>query len=436
MQKAIVAIEDSRFYEHGAIDLKGVLRALNQNAQSGGVSQGASTLTQQYVKNVFVEEAGDDPTKVAQATQQTIGRKIQELKYAIQVEEELGKKKILENYLNITFFGAAGVRRRGRLPALLLQARQGPEPRGGRAARRHRPVAEPLRPGQRRGRRRPSAATPCSSAWPTSTTSPRRRPTRRKETPLGLKVSKPKNGCITAVKGAGFFCDYVREVVPDRPGLRQDQGGPGQGLEPGRPDDPDDAGPAGAEVGPDVDQGPRLQDGRGRHRRHAWSSRAPARSWHGPVAAVRLRQERDRRSTSRSTRTWAARTSASRPARRSSRSWPRPPSSRACRRRRCTPSPYEMHYPSPVADLQRQAVDQHTGDQQLENENESEVGPYAHEGGDGEVGQHLLRAADQRHRPLPGRRRWPTKLGVARADGEQAPRGARRSPSGTQGSRR
>lgn len=99
MQKAIVAIEDSRFYEHGAIDLKGVLRALNKNATSGGVAEGASTLTQQYVKNVFVEEAGDDPAKFAEATQQTLGRKIQELKYAIQVEEELGKKKILENYL-------------------------------------------------------------------------------------------------------------------------------------------------------------------------------------------------------------------------------------------------------------------------------------------------------------------------------------------------
>src|SRR3954454_23322466 len=88
IQKAIVAIEDSRFYEHGAVDLKGVLRALNKNAQSGGVSEGASTLTQQLVKNVAVDEAGDDPTKVAEATQQTIGRKIRELKYAIQLEEE------------------------------------------------------------------------------------------------------------------------------------------------------------------------------------------------------------------------------------------------------------------------------------------------------------------------------------------------------------
>ena len=97
MQKAIVAIEDARFYQHGAVDLKGILRALNKNAQSGGVSEGASTLTQQYVKNVFVEEAGDDPTKVAQATQQTDRRKIKQLKYAIQDEEELGTKKIHEN---------------------------------------------------------------------------------------------------------------------------------------------------------------------------------------------------------------------------------------------------------------------------------------------------------------------------------------------------
>src|ERR1044072_400911 len=105
MRKAIVAIEDSRFYKHGAIDLKGVLRAANRNAQSGGVSQGASTLTQQYVKNVFVEEAGDSKEKFAEATQQSIGRKIKELKYAIQVEKELGKRRILENYLNITYFG-------------------------------------------------------------------------------------------------------------------------------------------------------------------------------------------------------------------------------------------------------------------------------------------------------------------------------------------
>ncbi|WP_105975530.1 transglycosylase domain-containing protein [Streptomyces geranii] len=216
MQKAIVAIEDSRFYEHGAIDLKGVLRALNKNAQSGGVSEGASTLTQQYVKNVFVEEAGDDPTKVAQATQQTIGRKIKELKYAIQVEEELGKKKILENYLNITFFGqqAYGVEAGARryfsrsakdltLPqaALLAGIVQSPS--------RYDPVNDPAEATKRRNTVLQRMAevgdiTPQEAA-------------EAKEKPLGLKVSKPKNGCIVATKGAGFFCDYVREVFLNDP---------------------------------------------------------------------------------------------------------------------------------------------------------------------------------------------------------------------------
>ncbi|WP_328359810.1 penicillin-binding protein [Streptomyces sp. NBC_00445] len=211
MQKAIVAIEDSRFYQHGAVDLKGVLRALNRNAQSGGVAEGASTLTQQYVKNVFVEEAGDDPTKVAQATQQTLGRKIQELQYAIQVEEELGKKKILENYLNITFFGqqAYGVEAAARRyfsksakdlnlqeSALLAGIVQSPS--------RYDPVNDEAEATKRRNTvlQRMADVGDVSQA----------EADKAKEAPLGLKVSKPKNGCITAVKGAGFFCDYVREV--------------------------------------------------------------------------------------------------------------------------------------------------------------------------------------------------------------------------------
>ncbi|RSN51934.1 penicillin-binding protein [Streptomyces sp. WAC 04229] len=211
MQKAIVAIEDSRFYQHGAIDLKGVLRALNKNARSGEVSEGASTLTQQYVKNVFVEEAGDDPTKVAQATQQTLGRKIQELKLAIQVEEELGKKKILENYLNITFFGqqAYGVEAAAQRyfsksakdlniqeSALLAGIVQSPS--------RYDPVNDEAEATKRRN----TVLTRMAQVGDIS----QAEADKAKEAPLGLKVSRPKNGCITAVKNASFFCDYVREV--------------------------------------------------------------------------------------------------------------------------------------------------------------------------------------------------------------------------------
>ncbi|MFJ8944196.1 transglycosylase domain-containing protein [Streptomyces sp. NPDC102395] len=216
MQKAIVAIEDSRFYEHGAVDLKGVLRALNKNARSGEVAQGASTLTQQYVKNVFVEEAGDDPTKVAQAIQQTIGRKIRELKYAIQVEEELGKKKILENYLNITFFGqqAYGVEAASQryfskrakdltLPeaALLAGIVQSPS--------RYDPVNDEAEATKRRNTvlQRMAEVGDVSAADAA----------KAQKAPLGLKVTKPKNGCITAVQGASFFCKYVERVFLSDP---------------------------------------------------------------------------------------------------------------------------------------------------------------------------------------------------------------------------
>ncbi|MFD8078862.1 transglycosylase domain-containing protein [Streptomyces sp. NPDC059718] len=211
MQQAIVAIEDARFYEHGAIDVKGILRALNKNAQEGGVSEGASTLTQQYVKNVFIEEAGDDPTKVQQATQQTIGRKIKEMKYAIQLEQELGKQKILENYLNITFFGeqAYGVEAASRRyfsksakdlslteSALLAGLVQSPS--------RYDPVNDPEEAKKRRDvvLQRMADLKDVTQAEADAA----------KKKPLGLKISQPKNGCITAVNGAGFFCDYVRQV--------------------------------------------------------------------------------------------------------------------------------------------------------------------------------------------------------------------------------
>ncbi|MFI1738616.1 transglycosylase domain-containing protein [Streptomyces sioyaensis] len=211
VQKAIVAIEDARFYEHGAIDLKGILRAVNKNAQSGGVSQGASTLTQQYVKNVFVEEAGDDPDKVAQATQQTIGRKIKELKYAIQVEKELGKQKILQNYLNITFFGqqAYGIEAAAQRyfskhakdlnleeSALLAGLVQSPS--------RYDPVNDPQEATRRRNTvlQRMADLKDVTQAQADAAA----------KKPIKLAVSRPKNGCITATDGAGFFCDYIRKV--------------------------------------------------------------------------------------------------------------------------------------------------------------------------------------------------------------------------------
>ncbi|MFC7218095.1 transglycosylase domain-containing protein [Streptomyces polyrhachis] len=216
MQQAIVAIEDMRFYEHGAVDLKGILRAVNANAQAGTVQEGASTLTQQYVKNIAMEEAGEDQAKLAAATRQTLGRKIRELKLAIQVEQELTKKQILENYLNIAFFGEqaygveAAAQRYYSKPAKDLTV---PEAAMLAGVVQSPSRYDPLNDEQEALKRRNTVidkmvqakyVTPAVAA-------------KAKAKGLGLKFSSPRNGCITAVNGAGFFCDYVRETFLQNP---------------------------------------------------------------------------------------------------------------------------------------------------------------------------------------------------------------------------
>ncbi|GAA2092237.1 transglycosylase domain-containing protein [Microlunatus panaciterrae] len=107
MRQAQLAIEDHRFYEHGALDLKSTLRAFVKNQAASGVAQGGSTITQQYVKMVQIEEAvkKDDDNAVKKAQETTYARKIQELRYAIALEKELSKDQILERYLNIAYYG-------------------------------------------------------------------------------------------------------------------------------------------------------------------------------------------------------------------------------------------------------------------------------------------------------------------------------------------
>jgi membrane peptidoglycan carboxypeptidase len=107
MRQAILAIEDHRFYEHGPLDAQGTLRALISNFAAGGVTQGGSTITQQYVKMVQIEEAKKrgDQAAIEAAQDNTYQRKIRELRYAISVEKALSKDEILERYLNIAYFG-------------------------------------------------------------------------------------------------------------------------------------------------------------------------------------------------------------------------------------------------------------------------------------------------------------------------------------------
>ena len=105
MRKAVVAIEDSRFYEHNGVDLRGMVRAAFTNLGAGEVAQGGSTLTMQYVKNVLVTSAQSKAQQSA-AREDTVTRKLREMRYAMALEKRLTKDEILSRYLNISFYGA------------------------------------------------------------------------------------------------------------------------------------------------------------------------------------------------------------------------------------------------------------------------------------------------------------------------------------------
>ena len=94
LKNAIVAIEDRRFYDHWGFDMTGMARAALVNIQHGRIEEGASTITQQLVKNLFL------------ANEQTFTRKAQELLLALDIENAYSKDEILEMYLNVVYYGA------------------------------------------------------------------------------------------------------------------------------------------------------------------------------------------------------------------------------------------------------------------------------------------------------------------------------------------
>lgn len=93
MKRAIVATEDRRFYDHGALDLVSVTRALVTNYMAGKTLEGGSTIAQQTVKNIFLSH------------DRTLSRKIEELALAVRLEKNYTKDEILELYLNTIYFG-------------------------------------------------------------------------------------------------------------------------------------------------------------------------------------------------------------------------------------------------------------------------------------------------------------------------------------------
>ncbi|MEH0938253.1 penicillin-binding protein [Micromonospora psammae] len=104
MQKAIIAAEDHDFYKHNGVDLNGIARAFVNNQSGTASQQGASTLTMQYVR-LAIAYSATHPADVVAATEDTSGRKLREMRLALQIDEEFSKDEILERYLNIASFG-------------------------------------------------------------------------------------------------------------------------------------------------------------------------------------------------------------------------------------------------------------------------------------------------------------------------------------------
>jgi penicillin-binding protein 1A len=94
MKEAVVAIEDRRFYEHNGVDFQGIARAVWQDVSSGSAQQGASTITQQFVKNALAAQDS-----------RTVFQKLREAALAYHLERQWSKDKILTEYLNEIYFG-------------------------------------------------------------------------------------------------------------------------------------------------------------------------------------------------------------------------------------------------------------------------------------------------------------------------------------------
>ncbi|WP_312858313.1 transglycosylase domain-containing protein [Pseudonocardia pini] len=221
MKAAIVAIEDRRFYEHGGFDPIGAARALVNNS-NGGATQGASTLTEQYVKNYDLYVAAQSDAERRAAVAPSYARKLKEAELAVSLDHDLSKDEILTRYLNLVYFGhgAYGVQAAAQAyfgvdasaltvsqAALLAGMVQSPteyDPvaHADAATGRRNVVVEALR---QQGSITQDQASQAATA------------------PLGVVPDPaiPGEGCIGA-GDAGYFCDYVLSYL-DRAGFPTDR---------------------------------------------------------------------------------------------------------------------------------------------------------------------------------------------------------------------
>ena len=214
MKDALIAIEDYRFYDHGGVDMEGILGAIASNLTSD-TTRGASTLTQQFVTNVLNDTARQNNGTSVFNGNKSVGDKLREMKLAIAVEKELSKDEILEGYLNIVQFNGTsyGVQAASKYffnidakdlniqqSALLAGVVNGPtvyspelNPEGA-LQRRNIVIGAMLTRGKITQAEHDAAIA----------------------TDLGLTITPTLDGCVGAAQ-APYFCDYVTHLILNDP---------------------------------------------------------------------------------------------------------------------------------------------------------------------------------------------------------------------------
>ncbi|MGB3438360.1 MAG: transglycosylase domain-containing protein [Actinophytocola sp.] len=223
MKWALISVEDRRFYEHHGVDWKGTVRAALNNS-SGGDTQGASTLTQQYVKNYLINVTyRNDKAGQERAQETSITRKLTEARIAIQLETTMSKDEILAGYLNVVEFsrqvygvGAAARSYFGTTPDKLTVA-QGALLAG---MANNPSIYDPWSHPERALDRRNFAVDKMVANRKLSTEDAKE----VKAEPLGVLPdgpAKPAANCVGAGPEHGFFCQYVQDYLLEH-GMSED----------------------------------------------------------------------------------------------------------------------------------------------------------------------------------------------------------------------
>lgn len=228
MKSAITAVEDKRYWDHGGVDWQGTMRALATNASSGGSTQGASTITQQYVKNYLEYVTAQNSMQAEKAKESSVARKMREAKIATELENSMQKDDILAGYLNVVPFGnqtfgigaaahtyfdkepeELNIQESALLAAVVNQPGQlNPTRNPGEALERRNMVIDLM-------------AAPDNNIRITEQDAQE-----AKKQPLGVQnpLNRPPNGCVGVGDGTtdGFFCSYVKDYL-EKAGISEDQ---------------------------------------------------------------------------------------------------------------------------------------------------------------------------------------------------------------------